>query len=428
MSDELIETALPAENIETTKPKVFQSGPLKVCKSIIQKLSTNNNKRDPPSLPHYPKKTKHVRLITIGPSHYCEKVRWALDILEDDPKHESSIYYTEDAHPPLFQSIATLEASNNKASMTPMVIFEDDDKSDDTSARSTNTEAAPSSRTAGEDNQVVMYDSQKIMEHFCPFLYPPKYRKDILRLESFFGTHLGATMRCIIYNSTLGIPEHSPFMTQMLSTNASSVEKILFEKLFDKGISSGMKKVMNINDGAAQTSLNTLRNVFHEVSDLLMVRDTTQTIRQDKKKQFLMDNDDEKVGFTAADLAFSALASPLIQPPELELIMPPLLENDDDKNKAAPKELLQLRDELRNTIAGKHVLEMYRTQRIYPKFRGLLSGAAGGMTMDSVGAGNNTLLQSEGTTAIAPRHFVQPKVVNRDIRSVQAIKTIVSKL
>lgn len=33
------------------------------------------------------------RLMTIGPSHYCEKARWGLDFFEVD--------YTEDKHPPL---------------------------------------------------------------------------------------------------------------------------------------------------------------------------------------------------------------------------------------------------------------------------------------------------------------------------------------
>ncbi len=434
MRDASIEAALPTENIATTKPGVFQSGPLKACKILIQKLSTNTRRRDPPSS-SYPKKTKHVRLITIGPSHYCEKVRWALDILEGDPRHESPIYYTEDAHPPLFQSIATLEASNNQASMTPMVLFEHDiNNVDNTSHKSssinTHTHTHTHTRTCtsekNNENQIVMYDSQKIVQHFCPFLYPPKYREDILRLESYFGTHLGATARCIIYHSTLGIPEHTPYMTQMLSANASSVEKILFEKVFDKGISSGMKKVMNINHDAAQESLCTVRKVFEEVSDMLKDTSinactTTSTSTSSSKKKFIMDNDDEMVGFTAADLAFSALASPLIQPPELELIMPPPPENnensDNNNRSTGPENLLQLRDELRNTVAGKHVLEMYRTQRIYPKL-------GGGVSVSGSGHHHH----DQGVSIGKRIRLVQPKVVNRDIRTVQAIKKIVCKL
>ena len=34
------------------------------------------------------------RLITIPPSHYCEKVRWALDRL--------GVPYREESHPPIF--------------------------------------------------------------------------------------------------------------------------------------------------------------------------------------------------------------------------------------------------------------------------------------------------------------------------------------
>ena len=37
--------------------------------------------------------TTPYRLMTIGPSHYCEKARWALDYLGID--------YVEEKHPPM---------------------------------------------------------------------------------------------------------------------------------------------------------------------------------------------------------------------------------------------------------------------------------------------------------------------------------------
>jgi hypothetical protein len=70
-----------------------------------------------------------------------------------------------------------------------------------------------------------------------------------------------------------------------------------------------------------------------------------------------MDTNDEKVGFTAADLTFASLAAPLIGPPEIA----PFIEVKDDR---LPKELIDLKYELRGTLAGQHVLEMYRKHRL----------------------------------------------------------------
>ena len=128
-----------------------------------------------------PRSLVHIRLITIGPSHFCEKARWGLDMIESDPY--SPYYYTEDAHPPLFAGIATLEASNGEASMTPMVVY---------------------TEQGGEQNQKelgvekVIYDSSNILQHFCgPLLYPPSKKDEIIKMESYLGTNLGATLRVI---------------------------------------------------------------------------------------------------------------------------------------------------------------------------------------------------------------------------------------
>lgn len=43
---------------------------------------------------------KPLRLITLPISHYCEKVRWALD--------RQGIAYREEAHAPIFHGLYTL--------------------------------------------------------------------------------------------------------------------------------------------------------------------------------------------------------------------------------------------------------------------------------------------------------------------------------
>jgi hypothetical protein len=131
--------------------------------------------------------------------------------------------------------------------------------------------------------------------------------------------------------------------------------KLIYGKILEKGVAKGMKKAMEINDDSAEASLVALRNSFHDVSLKLEKEDGS-------KKKFIMDTDTEEFGFTAADLAFCSMASAIICPPELALFVPM-------KDEEMPPELLDLRNELRNTLAGQHVLGVYRNLRgqVIPK-------------------------------------------------------------
>jgi glutathione S-transferase len=317
---------LPPENLDRTNPKFWSRGPFKIGKKLVKTFSSSGVHRcDPPG----PNKTQHVRLITIGGSHYSEKARWALDILNDDPL--SPVYFTEDAHPPLFQSISTLEASNGKASMAPMVVFTEN----------------------GEEK--IIYDSKEIVMRFCPFLYPIDHKEEIVRLEEYFGSHVGATIRCYAYYYLLR-PEYFTSVANLVSSQSSSIEKFLMLKLLGKGIAGGMLKTMGVTSESAEKSLQAARQAFSEVSERLR-------LKNGKKKEFMMDSEDEKVGFTAADLAFCACATPIIHPPEISVFMPYGEVLD------MPAEIISLRDELRSTLAGKHVLEIYKKYRktVVPK-------------------------------------------------------------
>ena len=311
-------------NLKPTTEIAWNAGVFRTIKAYVNLYSTTDRQRNPPC----DSKTQHVRLVTIGPSHYCEKARWALDLLDNDST--SPIYYTENAHPPIFQSLETLPLSNGKVSMVPM-------------AELTNQN--------GETD--VIYDSSKIIEHFLPRLYPSSCKNEILELEEYFGTHIGATARCYIYHVSLK-PKHYKFLTDLLTSQSSSVEKMIWGKLLDKGIAKGMKKVMGINNDSAEASIKALRKAFYDVSLKLTKKDGT-------KKKFIMDTDVKEIGFTAADLAFCSMASAIVCPPELSSFMPM-------KEEEMPQELIDLRNELRNTISGQHVLDVYKERgRVVPK-------------------------------------------------------------
>lgn len=309
-------SSLPPENMKTTPRSKITFSPLGVARVLVNLFSTNDNQRPPPS----PSKTHSIRLITINVSHYCEKVRWGLDLVESDVKNP--LYYTEDTHPPPFCSFATLPASNNQASATPMIVDSD------------YTEAP------------YLNQSNVLLEKYCPFLYPPEISQKVQELEADFGQGLGAAVRCFAYHYILQPPYHDACV-QVCTAQTSKVETILFDKMLDKGVTVAMRKIIQINDTTAAASRNEIIRVFNQVSKSL----------EENGGEYLMDSGGKSYGLTAADVTFAALAYPLLRPPEMAnfTIM------DDSK---LPPQLVALGDQLKQMTAGKFVLKMYKQHRI----------------------------------------------------------------
>jgi glutathione S-transferase len=312
--------SLPPEDLKTTNPKSLQSGPLAVAAFFINAFSTVRKSR-----PVAPKKTKHIRLITIGVSHYCEKVRWMLDMLEQDAT--SPFYYDEDAHPPAFHALFTLQASKNQASATPMVVFEEKDK------------------------EVVFYKSDAILRRFMPSLYPKEIEKQVSDMESYLGQTLGSAVRCFAYYQCLSdLPNYGPALCSACAHKdaVSTVECILFKAMLDKGIDKGMMKAIEINQETAAASETAIRSIFAELS-----------ARLEDGREYLLDDDysasKKSHGFTAADLTLASLAYHIVCPPEMSFW------TFDDKS--SPPALVSLSKDMAHTKAGMHVLKMYQKHR-----------------------------------------------------------------
>mmetsp|Transcript_28051 Transcript_28051/g.81086 ORF Transcript_28051/g.81086 Transcript_28051/m.81086 type:complete len:387 (+) Transcript_28051:85-1245(+) len=316
-------SSLPVENIRQTRSKDLTRGPFKVAKTLVDAFSSTGRRAAPSST-----KDQHARLISIGLSHYSEKVRWALDLLEADPN--SRLYYTEDAHPPAFQSFATVPASNGEASRAPMIILD--------GAITPPGEESPRS---------VLFDSSLIISTLCPELYPIESREEIVQFEEEMGRRLGPTSRALVYHQVLR-PEYYSLIGFVGGVCTSKIESILFAKMLPRGLAEGMRKLMAIDETSAGVSLEEVRKVFRDVSDRL----------EGGQKDYIFDSTSRKLGFTAADLTFAALATPLIRPPELDgLYGGPKFET------RWPEALNSIRDELRATPAGKHALKMYHYHR-----------------------------------------------------------------
>jgi glutathione S-transferase len=311
--------SLPPENAETMSMKQSSTGPLAVAKACIGIWSTV--RQCPPPSEH---KTAHIRLITISVSHYCEKVRWVLDMLEQDDS--TPYYYTEDAHPPGLHSYEPLRASKEQASITPMVII---------------------CENASQD-QTILWESSNIVSKLMPSLYPPSIADQVRKAETDLGTRFGPALRCHAYFHLLGdLDKYQKYVEAIAADprKMSTIEATLWGKFLPKGLAKGIWKALNINEKTVLASVNEMRAVFQELS--------TQLEKNGGK--YLMDTQDKSYGFTAADLTLAALSYPYIRPPEMEFWLGD--END------LPSEVKALGDELRATKAGQHALKIYKEHR-----------------------------------------------------------------
>ncbi|MFN8576151.1 MAG: glutathione S-transferase N-terminal domain-containing protein [Candidatus Sericytochromatia bacterium] len=111
------------------------------------------------------------KLITIAPSHYCDKVRWGMKILNYE--------YTEESFPPIFHMIGTKKYQSRSV---PLLVTEDKIIKDST-------------------------DILKYIDKNYNILYPENKRQEVEELEEIFDTKLGPHTRRFVYFHILTKPE-----------------------------------------------------------------------------------------------------------------------------------------------------------------------------------------------------------------------------
>ena len=244
-------------------------------------------------------------LITIPLSHYCEKARWALDRV--------ALPYREEPHAPLLHRLAT---KRNERGTVPVLVH-------------------GSSRFS---------DSTDILKHadaVCggDLLYPrdAELRRAVDALEERFDTELGPNTRRWAYAQALpqtksirslwarGVPP--------LEASVVSVITPLVRRLVRMGYKITLEN--------AQRSLERVRGVFRQVDELLS-----------DGRRFMVGE-----RFTAADLTFAALATPVLLPVECRAVQPAL----EDVPAAMREEILRFRE----TDAGQFALRMFSQERGY---------------------------------------------------------------
>lgn len=256
------------------------------------------------------------RLITIAPSHYCDKVRWGMKIL--------NYSYTEESFPPIFHMIGTKKYQSRSV---PLLATDDDIIKDST-------------------------DILKYIDKEHNILYPEDKKHEVEELEEIFDTKLGPHTRRFVYYHILNEPE---LIYQDFCNTSHQFYDSMFQTFFPF-FKILMKKSMSINAESAERSKNKILEVFSLVEEKL----------SDGRK-YLTGNK-----ITSADITFASLGAPVIMPLNYKAYKKKY-EIDSDLNKDSntdDKEHDYINDlpdifaeeirEFRKMIAGKFIYDMYK--------------------------------------------------------------------
>lgn len=242
-----------------------------------------------------------LRLVTIPISHYCEKVRWALD--------RQRLPYREDGHAPGLHMLTTLPVTHLRSRTVPILV---------------------------DDGQVIA-DSTEILAHLSAkhgagWLYAPP---DALALEEEFDKSLGPHTRRLAYFYLL--PDRKKVLEVV--TNRVPAWQARIERAIFGGLEKVMRRELKINPEAAARSQQRIEQLLDKLSDRL----------RDGRRYLCGDS------FSAADLTFAALAAPILAPPE----------HTHQRFQLAdlPPELRAVVERFRATPAGQLGLRLYRQER-----------------------------------------------------------------
>ncbi len=245
------------------------------------------------------------RLITIPPSHFCEKARWALERFE--------VPYVEECHPPIIHYRACRRAGGGRTVpvlVTDVGVFPD----------STDILHYLESRHGG---RVRLYPSNA------------EQRAEAEGLEELFDSQLGPHARRVAYFHLL---PHTRILLDSVLDRVPRGDRVLFRASLPV-MRALLRRGMRITPRSSERSLDRVREVFATVRERLA-----------DGRGFLVGD-----AFTAADLTFAALAAPLLLPRGYGSRLPSLSE--------LPSSLLPLIEEMRESRAGGFALRLYRDER-----------------------------------------------------------------
>ena len=250
--------------------------------------------------------TQPALLVTIGPSHYCEKARWALDRL--------GIAFREEKHAPVTHFPALMR---RRAGFTTPVLVIDGRAIGDSTAilRHLDTLAPPELRLFPDD---------------------PAERLQASALESFFDEELAPETRRWVYSWAL--EDHGLLFTTF-DPGLSRREAAVFHRF--AGVAGwAVRQRLMMGSDARDRSLARIREVFRLVDTML----------EDGRTRLVGDR------FTVADLALAALGAPAVLPPAYGSPLPTLDE--------LPPGMVRCVEDFRETATGRLILRLYEEERM----------------------------------------------------------------
>lgn len=245
------------------------------------------------------------RLITIPPSHYCEKARWALE--------HAGLPYREERHPPLLHRVATKLSGGGHT--TPVLVA--------------------GKTVLADSTDILQFIDVEHAEGWRPYPTDSQLRVEAEELEELFDTRLGPHTRRLAYFYLL--QDTRLFLASVLA-GVGRGERLLF-RAFSPVVKKMMRLGMKIDEAGAERSLRYVRSIFDTVGEMLA-----------DGRSFLVGTT-----FSAADLTFAALAAPVLLPKNYGSPLPSLDE--------IPSELLTRIEEFRSSPAGTFALRIYRDHR-----------------------------------------------------------------
>lgn len=246
-----------------------------------------------------------LRLFTIGPSHYCEKARWALD--------RAGIAYTEDAHLPMVHWAYTLPRGSRTV---PLLV-------------------GPGVRLV-ESTDIVKYADEHLAANARLFPTEPEPRARTEALVARLDRDLGTLTRRLVYCFLVDAPE---LFVRTFEASAKSPAERLALRRGHSVLRAALRRAFGVSVRARAKCTEKLFTLFDELSQLLVEGDGYLSGSR----------------FGAADLTLASLASPMLLPDDFGV---PLLRRRD-----VDGEIGALIDALRATPIGKHVERVFREER-----------------------------------------------------------------
>jgi glutathione S-transferase len=247
-----------------------------------------------------------LHLITIGPSHYCEKARWALEL--------ARLSYREEAHAPIFHMPSVKRAGGRRTAptlVTPQGVFDD-------------------------STDILRYIQNNESSAWRPYSEDTALDAEALALEERFDEVLGPHVRRLAYWYLL---PHKKLVCDVVGApSLPGVERTIITTFYPLVVMI-FRRSLNITDAGAERSRARIDEIFAEVGALLA-----------DGREFLVGG-----RLTAADITFAALAAPLLLPAGYAWPLPTL--------ESAPGALRAEIERLRATPAGQYAMRRYATSR-----------------------------------------------------------------